>query len=51
MQLKPVTMVDTIEPSDFKNKFYLPGVPIVIKNLSKKGQLTASGTGIILNNW
>ncbi|MEP7373794.1 MAG: cupin-like domain-containing protein [Chitinophagaceae bacterium] len=36
MQLKPVTTVDTIEPCDFKKEFYLPGVPVVIKNLSKE---------------
>jgi hypothetical protein len=35
MRLKPVTTVDSIEPADFKKDFYHPGVPIVIKNLSK----------------
>src|SRR5436190_5378148 len=35
MQLKPVTTVDTIEPCEFHSKFYLPGLPIVIKNLSR----------------
>ena len=35
MLLKPVTTVDSIEPIDFKKDFYYPGVPIVIKNLSK----------------
>jgi len=35
MRLRPVTTVDSIEPSDFKKHFYQPGVPIVIKDLSK----------------
>jgi hypothetical protein len=35
MQLKPVTTVDFIEPGVFKKNFYYPGVPIVIKDLSK----------------
>src|SRR4030095_12598996 len=40
MRLKPVTTVDSIEPSDFKKDFYYPGVPIVIKNLSKEWPAT-----------
>jgi hypothetical protein len=35
MLLRPVTTVDSIDPCDFKKHFYYPGVPIVIKNLSK----------------
>lgn len=35
MQLRPVTTVDTIEPEIFKKEFYEPGIPIVIKNLSR----------------
>ncbi len=35
MQLKPVTVVDTISPEDFKKDFYRTNTPIVIKNLSK----------------
>ena len=35
MRLKPVTTVDSIAPCDFKKDFYHPGVPIVIKDLSK----------------
>lgn len=35
MQLNPVTTVDTIDPIEFKEQFYKPGVPVVIKNLSK----------------
>ncbi len=35
MRLKPVTTVDSIAPGDFKKDFYHPGVPIVIKDLSK----------------
>ena len=34
MQLKPVTVVDTIDPAVFKKEFYDPGLPVVIKNLS-----------------
>ena len=35
MQLKQVTTVDTIDPLVFKKEFYEPGIPVVIKNLSK----------------
>ena len=35
MQLKPVITVDSIEPGVFKKDFYKPGIPIVIKNLSR----------------
>jgi len=35
MQLKPVTIVENIEPGVFRKEFYEPGVPIVIKNLAK----------------
>jgi hypothetical protein len=35
MQLKPVVTVDSIEPEVFKKEFYTPGIPVVIKNLSK----------------
>lgn len=35
MQLKQVETVDTIEPAVFKKEFYQPGVPVVIKSLSK----------------
>ena len=35
MQLRPVTTVDTIEPERFKKEFYEPGIPVVIKELSK----------------
>jgi hypothetical protein len=36
MQLKPVAVFDSIEPEVFKNEFYAPGIPVVIKNLSKE---------------
>jgi hypothetical protein len=35
MQLKPVVVVDDIDPHVFKKDFYEPGIPVVIKNLSK----------------
>jgi len=35
MQLKEVTIVEHIERGVFRKEFYEPGVPIVIKNLSK----------------
>ena len=35
MQLKQVATFDTIEPEVFRKKFYEPGVPVVIKDLSK----------------
>ena len=35
MQLKPVVTVGSIESRIFKKDFYLPGIPIVIKDLSK----------------
>ena len=36
MQLKPVTVVDTIDPGVFKKEFYDPGLPVVIKHLSRE---------------
>lgn len=35
MQLKPVTMVETIDHETFKKEFYDPQLPVVIKNLAK----------------
>jgi hypothetical protein len=35
MQLKPVVTVDSIEPEVFRKEFYQPGIPVVIKDLSK----------------
>ncbi len=35
MQLNPVTTVNSISPATFKKDFYQPGIPIVIKDLSK----------------
>lgn len=35
MKLKPVDVVHTISPEDFRNKYYLPMKPLVIKNLAK----------------
>ena len=35
MQLKPVTTVDDIDVELFKKDFYDPGIPVVIRNLSK----------------
>jgi len=34
MQLSPVVTVDSIEPDVFKNEFYTPGIPVIIKNLA-----------------
>jgi len=36
MILTPVTTVDDITPADFKENFYYPQVPVVIKNLSTR---------------
>lgn len=36
MQLKPVTTVDSINAETFRKEFYLPGIPVVIRNLSKE---------------
>jgi hypothetical protein len=36
MQLKEVITVESIEPAVFKKEFYEPGIPVVIKNLSKE---------------
>lgn len=36
MQLKPVTLVDTIDPGHFKQGFYEPGIPLVIRNLARE---------------
>ncbi len=35
MQLKPVPTVNSIEPEVFKKEFYEPGIPLIIKDLSK----------------
>lgn len=34
MKLKPVTVVDSIRPDDFKKNFYRTNTPVVIKNFS-----------------
>ncbi|MEO7210227.1 MAG: cupin-like domain-containing protein [Chitinophagaceae bacterium] len=34
MQLKPVDVVENISPEDFKNKYYKPQIPVVIKSLA-----------------
>lgn len=36
MQLKPVTTVDSISPETFRKEFYGPGIPVVIKSLSRE---------------
>lgn len=36
MQLKPVTTVDSIDAETFRKEFYLPGIPVVIRNLSRQ---------------
>ena len=36
MQLKPVDTVNSIDPVDFRNRFYHPQVPVVIKDLAKQ---------------
>jgi hypothetical protein len=36
MQLRPVATFDLIEPEEFKSRFYEPGEPVVIKNLSRE---------------
>ena len=35
MQLKQVTTVESIDPEAFRKEFYEPGLPVVIKTLSK----------------
>jgi hypothetical protein len=35
MHLRPVAVYDSIDPEVFKKEFYEPGVPVVIKNLSR----------------
>ncbi|MCZ2223679.1 MAG: cupin-like domain-containing protein [Chitinophagales bacterium] len=36
MQLQPVDVVENISPKDFKEKYYDPQIPVVIKDLSKQ---------------
>ena len=36
MQLRPVDVVNDITPQEFKKRYYEPGLPVVIKNLSKQ---------------
>lgn len=35
MQLGPVDIVESISPEEFRNKYFLPGKPLVIKSLSR----------------
>lgn len=35
MQLSPVDVVQSITPAEFRSKYYKPGIPVVIKDLSK----------------
>ncbi len=35
MRLQPVDVVDTISPEEFKQKYYLPQRPVIIKDLAK----------------
>ncbi|MBC7850733.1 MAG: cupin-like domain-containing protein [Chitinophagaceae bacterium] len=35
MRLKPVDVVDTISPEDFRKNYYQPSTPLVIKDLAK----------------
>ena len=36
MQLKPVPTFDSLSPEVFKKEYYVPGQPVVIKNLAKE---------------
>lgn len=36
MNLKPVAAFNTISPDDFKNNYYLPQVPVILKDLAKQ---------------
>jgi hypothetical protein len=36
MQLQAIDRVESIEPDDFKNNYYFPGKPLIIKGLAKK---------------
>ena len=36
MQLRPVVTVESIDPGEFKKEFYEPGIPIIIKNISRQ---------------
>ena len=36
MQLKEITTVENIDPQSFKREFYEPGIPVVIKDLSRQ---------------
>ena len=35
MRLQPVHVVDSISPADFRENYYIPQIPVVIKDLSK----------------
>ncbi len=35
MRLQPVAVFDNIDPEVFKNDYYQPGIPVIIKNLAK----------------
>lgn len=35
MRLQPVDVVSTISPEEFRTRYYLPGIPVIIRDLSK----------------
>lgn len=35
MRLQPVDVVSTISPEEFRTRYYLPGIPLIIRDLSK----------------
>jgi hypothetical protein len=50
MQLNSIPVFENIDPYVFKDQFYNPQKPVVIKSLANNGRPTPSGTGIILNS-
>src|SRR5690242_11932476 len=36
MKLSPIPIVDSISPADFRENYYLPMKPLIIKDLAKK---------------
>ncbi len=48
MLLQKVDIVENISPAEFKKNYFVPKLPVVIKNLAKSWPSYENGIGIIL---
>jgi hypothetical protein len=51
MQLQAVPRLETIDPKVFRNEYYTPQKPVVIRILQGTGLPITNGIGIISSNW